>query len=169
MKSDNCRKVTFVVIGLILLISSCKNHSTSSQQKPDPAVLDGVHQMLDSIAVNVSEKGPVAWLNYFENTPDFFMATDGQLDFPNKDTAAIIINNKIVKQIMAIDLKWNNIHIDALSGTLAAIGADFHEVITDPNGNKLPVDGYFTGIAHRSVEGWQLRNLHWSIKKEKPE
>jgi hypothetical protein len=169
MKRENCRKISFVLIGLILLISSCKNHSDYlSQRKPDPAVQDGVHQMLDSIARNVSDKGPVAWLNYFENTPDFFMATDGQLDFPSRDTAAIIINNKIVKQIIAIELKWNNIHIDALSGTLAAIGADFHEDVTDTNGNNLPVNGYFTGIAHRSAEGWQLRNLHWSIKKEKP-
>lgn len=158
------------MVGLILFISSCNNHNDSlSKRKPDPAVQEGVHQMLDSIARNVTEKGPVAWLDYFENTPDFFMATDGQLDFPNKDTAAIIINNKIVKQIVAIELKWNNIHIDALSGTLAAIGADFHEDITDTNGNKFPVNGYFTGIAHRSVEGWKLRNLHWSIKKEKPD
>jgi hypothetical protein len=169
IRSLTGKKIILALIMLIFITSYCKNNNDSvSRTGQYSGVRDGVKQMMDSIARNVSEKGPVAWLQYFENTPDFFMASDGQLDFSNKDSASSLINNTIVKQIKKIDLNWNNIHIDGLSGTLAAIAADFHEDITDSNGYKSDVNGYFTGIAHRSVQGWQLRNLHWSIKKETP-
>ena len=165
MKELSTRTTLLVFIGLIFFISYCRNNKDSLTQIQGSSVKDGVQEMLDSIARNVSDKGPIAWLQYFENTPDFFMASDGQLDFPNKDSATSLINNTIVKQINKIELNWNNIRIDVLGGTLADIAADFHEEITESNGNKIPVDGYFTGLAHRSVQGWQLRNLHWSFKK----
>jgi hypothetical protein len=108
-------------------------------------------------------KGQVAWLRYFENTPEFFMASDGQLVFPNIDSATRFINNTLVKKINKIELHWSNIHIDPLSVMFAGMAASFHEDITDFTGKKISVDGYFTGIAQKTPHGWQLRNLHWSI------
>ncbi len=127
------------------------------------AVQDSVRQMADLIARDVSSEGPVAWLKYFENSPDFFMASAGQLVFPSKDSAISYVKNKLVTTIKKIDLRWNNLRIDPLTPRLAGISADFHEDIMGFDDRKMPVDGYFTGIAKQTSEGWQLRNAHWSI------
>jgi hypothetical protein len=118
--------------------------------------------MTESIAKNVSREGPVAWLRYFENAPDFFMASDGQLVFPNIDTAKSFINNVLIKTMPKIQLRWSNIRIDSLTNTFASISAVYHEDVTDGTGKTTPHDGYFTGIAHQTSQGWKLHNAHWS-------
>jgi hypothetical protein len=119
--------------------------------------------MIESIAKDVSHDGPIAWLQYFENTPNFFMAADGRLAFSNNDSAAQFIKNSLVKSVSKIELHWNNIRIDPLSGKLAGIGAEYHEDITYDTGKRLPYDGYFTALAEQTPQGWKLRNAHWSL------
>ena len=119
--------------------------------------------MVNSIPKDLSRKGPIAWLWYFENTPDFFMASNGQLEFPNFYTAKSIINSTLIKVISKIELRWTNIQIEALTHKFANISAIYHEDITDSTGKTIPYDGYFTAIAHQTSEGWKLHNAHWSI------
>ena len=128
-------------------------------------IKDSVEGMFDSIAKNVSASGPIAWLKYFENTPDFFMASDGQLALPNHDSAAVFIKNTLIKQISKIKLQWNNIRVDPMTAELASVGADWSETLTDFDGNAISQSGYFTAIAERTSQGWQLRNAHWSVMK----
>jgi hypothetical protein len=163
MKTASVRIVLFISITFIFYISSCCNDANSLTQSQYSIVKNDVTQMVESIAKNVSDKGPVAWLLYFENTPDFFMASEGQLQFPNIDTATSFINNTLVHNISKIELLWSNIRIDPLTRELANIGATFHEDIINIDGRKIPVDGYFTGIAHQTSLGWKLHNAHWSI------
>jgi hypothetical protein len=158
--------ILFILFITIILFSYCRNNNGSTKEIQDSYITKSVRQMLDSIAIDVSSDGPVAWLHYFENTPEFFMASDGQMNFQNNDSAKDLINNSIIKQIARIGLNWNNIRIDVLTGTYASIGSDFHEDIIYNAGNKSSVNGYFTALAHRSSRGWQLRNLHWSYKSE---
>ena len=143
-------------------ISSCKNNAESFTPQERSIVQDSVRLMADSIAKDISAKGPVIWLRYFENTPDFFMAADGQLAFPNFDTATNFINHTLIKIMPKIQLRWTNIRIDPLSTKLASFSAVYHEDITDPAGKTTAYDGYFTGIAHQTSQGWKLRNAHWS-------
>jgi len=121
--------------------------------------------MASNIARDVSAKGPSAWLNYFQDSPDFFMANDGRLTFHNYQSAKAFIQDTLVKSISKITLNWSHMRIDPLTSRLAAIGSDFHEDITFANGKPLPLDGYFSGIAIQTKTGWKLRNAHWSIKK----
>ena len=117
--------------------------------------------MVEMIAKDVTREGPVAWLRYFENTPGFFMASGGNLAFPDNDSATNFIKNDLVKIISKIELRWSNIRIDPLTPAFANVAANFHEDITDSTGKKM-TDGYFTGVAERAPQGWQLRNAHWS-------
>jgi len=94
-------------------------------------VKDNVQFMAVSITKDISHEGPIAWLGYFENTPDFFMVSDGQLVFPNIDSATNFINNTLIKVMPRIQLRWNNVRIDPLTINLASISAVFHEDITD--------------------------------------
>jgi hypothetical protein len=151
-----------ILIPLIVFVISCSNKTESLNAKQASEIQDSVQLMFESIARNVSREGSVAWLRHFENGPDFFMAADGQLVFPNIDTATNLINNVVVKSMPKIELRWSNIRIDPLAHKLASISAVYHEDITDPTGKMTPHDGYFTGIAHQTPQGWKLQNAHWS-------
>jgi hypothetical protein len=153
-----------VITGLLFcLIVSCGGNTETYTLNQFAMVRDSVRVMAESIANDVSREGPLAWLRYFENAPDFFMASEGRLVFPNNDSATNFIKNTLVKSISKIELHWNNIRIDPLTTRLAGISADFHEDITDYKGRKIAEDGYFTGIAEQTFQGWKLRNAHWSV------
>ena len=164
MKTELTRIKLFVLVGSILLISSCHNHTDSLTQAQSSIVRDSVQQMIESIAKAVSHEGPIAWIRYFENSPGFFMASEGQLAFTNKDSLANFLKNTYVKSIIKIELSWSHVRIDPFTSRVAGIAAIFHEDITDTSGRKSPTNGYFTGIAHQTSQGWQLQNAHWSIK-----
>ncbi len=40
-----------------------------------------------TVAHDVTQEGPPAWLKFFNTGPEFFMAVNGQLAFPNAATA----------------------------------------------------------------------------------
>ena len=147
---------------IFVFISSCSNKTESFTPKERLLVKDSVQFMVNSITKDLSHKGPIAWLTYFENTPDFFMASNGQLEFPNIDTAKSFVTNTLIKIIPKIELRWSNVQITALTNKFASISAIYHEDITDSSGKTTPYDGYFTAIAHQSSDGWKLHNAHWS-------
>ena len=169
MKTEFARVILFTLVGLILLISSCYNNTDSLTTVQRSIVMDSVQLMVDSIAKAISHDGPIAWIRYFENSPDFYMASEGQLAFTNNDSLANFLKTTYTKSVSKIELSWNHVRIDPFTSKIAAVAAIFHEDITDFAGRKTPSDGYFTGIAHQTSQGWQLQNAHWSIipiKKE---
>ncbi len=154
---------TLLFLATALLFSCRRSHAKLSKEQ-SALVKDSVSRMAVNIAADISKNGPRAWLNYFEDTPDFFMANEGQLVFKDYQSAKIFILNTLVKNIPVIKLRWANIRIDPFTPRLASIGADFHEDQVTSTGKKLSYDGYFTGIAHYDGHRWKLRNTHWSIK-----
>ena len=82
----SCKYPVFVGF-MFCFISSCNNNTQSFTPKERSLVQDSVQLMVESIAKDISNEGPVIWLKYFENVPEFLMASDGQLVFPNIDTA----------------------------------------------------------------------------------
>jgi SnoaL-like domain len=154
---------TVCSIMLILFLLACNSRSSSSDARQISTVRDSVGMMMESIAAGVSQQGPVAWLHYFEDTANFFMASEGRLVFANNDSARNFINHTLVKAISKIELQWHDIRIEPLTADYAQIAATFHEDITDATGKKIPADGYFTGLAHQVSAGWKLSNAHWSV------
>jgi len=160
----NSLKILFIV-PVIALIFACNHKHKQLSTERVSAVKTGVTKLTVDIAGAISTKGPAAWLDYFENSQDFFMASDGQIVFHNYTSAQKFIQDTLIKNISKIKLNWGNMRINVLSPRAASIGSDFHEDITMTAGNKLvPVDGYFTGVAVLDGNNWKLRNLHWSIK-----
>jgi len=151
----------------ICILASCKPGNAQLSAAESTQVKDSVTRLAANIAIDVSKIGPAAWLNYFEDSPDFFMANEGQLVFKDYQSAKSFILNTVVKNISVIKLKWDNIRVDALTPAIASIGADFHEDQVTSTGKTLTYDGYFTGIAHFNGHSWKLRNTHWSIKSSK--
>ena len=147
---------------MLVFIFSCKQDTKPLYEDSVSGVKDSVQQMMSFMAKDVTLKGPIAWLHYFEDTSAFFMASEGELAFPNYDSAQQVINRVLVKSIRKIDLHWSGIRINPLTATSASIAATFHENITDFEGRTSTVDGYFTAIANQTLQGWKLLNAHWS-------
>ena len=152
----------YLLLTIFVFAISCSNLEKSDISHENSFARDSVQVMMHSIVKDLSQKGPIAWLSYFEDTPEFFMVSNGGLEFPNIDTAKYFINHTLVKIIAGIELRWGNIRIDVLTNEWASVSALYHEDIRDSSCKTMPYDGYFTAIAHRTSEGWKLRNLHWS-------
>ena len=150
-------------LSILFFVTSCTQKSASISKQQADVVTDSVNTMMKYIAQDITTSGTAAWLKYFENSPAFFMASDGNLVFPSHDMAEYYINKNLKKSISKIGLQWGDIKIDPLTSQYANIAATFHEDITDESGASVPLNGFFTGIAHQSDGGWQLHNAHWSV------
>jgi hypothetical protein len=130
-----------------------------------PRIEDNIRVMIESIPKNLSAKGPVAWLDAFDDTAGFFMVSDGALVFPDYDSARSFITNTLVKTFAAVHLHWSNVRIEPYSDSVAGIAANFREeIIMNANAGKdIAQAGYFTGIARLTSRGWKLHNAHWSL------
>ena len=154
----------YVLIPVICLIASCEQAGKSLVTEQQIKVKTAVQHLTDSIAADITRDGPIAWLKYFNDSPDFFMIADGQMVFKDYTAADKFIKTTLIKTIAKIDLKWSDTRIDALAPGMAVIASGFHESITDRQGKTTPYDGYFTAMAQQTAGGWRLRNAHWSIK-----
>jgi len=154
--------IACVFIFTALYLSSCSKSAETLTPEERSIVRDSIVLMTSSIAKDLSNEGPAAWLKYFENAPGFFMVSDGQLVFPDIETAKKFIKTTLVKIMPKIELRWSNIQIEPLTLKLASISAVYSEDITDSAGKTTLHKGYFTAIAHQSTQGWKLHNAHWS-------
>ncbi len=150
----------FVIVAAI----SCNGNNGRLSAEGGKLVTDSSSNLMMHIARDISAKGPIAWVDYFEDAPGFFMASGGQLALKDHQSAVLFVKNTLVKTMPQIKLSWQNVRIDPINDDFSAIGADFHEDITLANGTTMPFGGYFTGVAHFDGKSWKLRNLHWSIK-----
>jgi hypothetical protein len=158
----NMYRIKIFFLGFIsCLLFACR------QGKVSPAITaeveDSVRAMSESIVKDLAAQGPSAWLRYFEQDSGFFMASEGQLVFPNYDSAAQFINHVLVNQIRKIELRWSYLHVTPVAPGFAFMAARFHEVLTDSSEKQIGENGYFTGLVHHNEQGWQLRNAHWSV------
>jgi hypothetical protein len=154
-----------VVILSAVLCAGCNRPRTSSSLTSDEAAAttNAVRAFATSVADDVTRRGPLAWSDHFENTPNFFMASNGQLVFANGEAAIRGIKD-VPKFIAHIELRWGDpMLVDPLAPTLAIIGAPYHEVQVDPSGHQIEENGYFTGLAELGPAGWKFRNAHWSV------
>jgi hypothetical protein len=161
--SERCMRTLILAIALTVSVPAILTPGMESTPDPTttPGVDLGVRAMANSIAKDLAHQGPVAWLHYFSRNPQFFMASDGHLVFPNRDSADAFIRI-LARRIVTINMTWSNIRVDSLDADHAIMGASYQEILRDTSGHLSPFVGYFTGLAERTPSGWEFRNLHWS-------
>lgn len=115
------------------------------------------------VASGVSQEGPTAWRKYFSESPEFFMASEGRLAFPNGASAIAAIPD-LARAIKQIELVWGKeLRVDPLTPELAVMATPYHEIRTGPTGDQISEAGYFTGTTEFKEGRWQFRNAHWSV------
>jgi len=155
-----------VTVSTLLLISASSFINRSFGQTEIMGVREGIHHMADSVVRDLHNDGPIAWLRYFSHSQSFFMASNGQLVFPNNDSADTFVH-KYAKQIIRVDLIWKDIRVDSLAPQLAVLAASYHEILTSSTGVQDTSSGYFTGVVEYTSTGWKFRNAHWSSNDSK--
>ena len=152
-------------------LASCNSRSAETWQPPplsarrEAAINVDVRAFAIAVAQDVTREGPAAWRKYFSESPAFFMAADGNLQFPDSATATAGIQ-ALTRTIQHIDLKWgDDLRVDPLAPNLAMIAAPYHEVILTTSGSQLDSRGFFTAVVEFRDGQWRFRNLHWSAAK----
>jgi hypothetical protein len=158
-----------IIIVSAVLSTGCTHARTSPALTVDPsATTNDVRTFAASVADDVTRRGPLAWRDQFADTPNFFMAADGQLVFANSDAATRGIKD-LPRSIAHIELRWGEpMLVDPLSPTLAMLAAPYHEVTVDNAGHRVESSGYFTGLVELGPAGWKFRNAHWSVATPTP-
>ena len=131
------------------------------------AVEASVREFMSKVQQDVTREGPLAWQKEFQDSPAFFMASEGQLAFANGQAAQQGVQGlpKIIKKIA---LRWDDMRVDVLTTDLAAVGASWQEVREDPQGHSTTQKGYFTGVVEQQNGTWQFRDVHWSAVPAEP-
>jgi hypothetical protein len=151
-----------VIAGAALLAAACA--PAAPRADGSAQALLSARQFALEVAAGVSRDGPSAWHRYFADTPEFFMVVNGQLAFADGAAAAKGID-ALPQLIQHIELKWgDDLRVDALSADFAVVAASYHEVLTDPKGERTASNGYFTAVAERHDGRWRFRDAHWSAR-----
>jgi hypothetical protein len=128
----------------------------------DAAIDESARTFMHTVAHDVTQEGPLAWLKFFDTGPGFFMAVNGQLAFPNAAAAKEGTQN-FARTINRIDLTWgNDLRVDPITAELAVVAASWREIQVDKAGHRIEEVGYFTGLVEYRDGHWRFRDAHWS-------
>lgn len=126
------------------------------------AIDESARTFMHTVAHDVTQEGPLAWLKFFNTGPEFFMAVNGQLAFPNAAAANEGTQN-FARTINRIELTWgDDLRIDPLPAELAVVAAPWREIQVDKAGHRTEYAGYFTGLVEYRDGRWRFRDAHWS-------
>lgn len=138
------------------------NHSHSVTPDGAASVDQAVRAFMQTVSHSVTQDGPLAWIKYFDESPAFFMAVNGQMAFPNT-AAAQEGTRKFAQTIRRIELKWgDDLRVDPLTSEFAVVAVSWREIQVDTAGHSVTETGYFTGLAQYREGLWQFRDAHWS-------
>jgi hypothetical protein len=142
--------------------------SQSLTPASDAAIDESARTFMHTVAHDVTQEGPLAWLKFFDTGPGFFMAVNGQLAFPNAAAAKEGTEN-FARTINHIDLTWgNDLRVDPLTAELSVVAASWREIQVDKAGHRIEDAGYFTGLAEHRDGHWRFRDAHWSAPISPP-
>ena len=145
-----------------VLCASGASPSHSAPPDGTASVDQAVRTFMQTVSHSVTQDGPMAWIKYFDASPAFFMAVNGQMAFPNSAAAQEGTRN-FAQTIRHIELNWgDDLRVDPLSNEFAVVAASWREIQVDTAGHSVTETGYFTGLVEYRDGRWQFRNAHWS-------
>lgn len=151
-----------LAVMLAVCISGAAGASHSRSVDASASVDQAVRAFMKTVSDSVTLGGPMAWIKYFEASPAFFMAVNGQMAFPNP-AAAQEGTRKFAQTIRHIELKWGeDLRVDPLTNEFAVVAVSWREIQVDTSGHSVTETGYFTGLAEYREGRWQFRDAHWS-------
>ena len=151
-----------VTLAACVLCAAGASHSHSVTPDGASSVDQAVRAFMQTVSHSVTQDGPTAWIKYFDASPAFFMAVNGQMAFPNA-AAAQEGTRTFAQTIRHIELKWgDDLRVDPLTNEFAVVAVSWREIQVDTAGHSVTETGYFTGLAEYRAGQWKFRDAHWS-------
>jgi len=151
-----------VTLAACVLGAAGASPSNSPTRDGATSVDQAVRAFMQTVSHSVTQDGPMAWIKYFDASPAFFMAVNGQIAFPNP-AAAQEGTRKFAQTIRHIELNWgDDLRVDPLTNEFAVVAVSWREIQLDTTGHSVTETGYFTGLVEYRKGQWQFRNAHWS-------
>ena len=144
-----------VMLAACVLCAAGASHSHSVTPDGASSVDQAVPAFMQTVSHSVTQDGPMAWVKYFDASPAFFMAFNGQMAFPNV-AAAQEGTRTFAQTICHIELKWGDLRVDPLENEFAVVAVSWREIQVDTVGHS------FTGLAEYREGQWKFRDAHWS-------
>ena len=116
---------------------------------------------LDQLCADLAERGPRAWIDHFSQSPEFRMASDGEVLFRTSLDLESAMNG-FAAQVERLELNFSDVRTVVLGTDSAHVSAAFDEILTYTSGEREEMRGHFTALAVREGEEWRLLNAHWS-------
>jgi len=149
-------------LAFILLVAGCAYPSPQDFDAERAATAEaGVRSFLDTLRADLSDRGPLAWLDHFDHGPEFFMASDGIELFPDYPTADSIVRG-FAPGLRSIRLDLDDLDVYPHDAGYAQFGSPYRETLVDTSGAEMSIRGYVTGTIVRAAGRWKVRSLHWS-------
>jgi hypothetical protein len=162
MRLNHACSIALLTLGASLARAAPPSPPVALSAADSSQVRQDVRSFMESVAHDVTREGPRAWSRYFDDSPAFFMAVNGQVVF-SSGMAAKEGMPKVAHMYRRIELNWgNDLRIDPLTHRLALVAVPWREVLTDSAGHVMNQTGFFTGIAEQRNGRWQFRDAHWS-------
>jgi hypothetical protein len=156
-------RIAQLALWAAILCSGCSSGPRQLTSTRTVEVDKEVRAFARDVARGVTQEGPTAWRRYFSESPEFFMAAEGRLAFPN-GASAIAALPDVARTIRQIDLQWGEeMRVDPLTPDLAVMATPYHEIRTNAAGDRVNEAGYFTATTEYRGGRWQFRNAHWSV------
>lgn len=168
-----------LILGSSLLLAAfgsagCSAHAAGSAESQAltpasaAAIDESARAFMRTVAHDVTQEGPLAWLKFFSTGPEFFMAVNGQLAFPNAAAAKDGTQN-FARTHSHIELTWgDDLRVDPLTAELAVVAASWREIQVDKAGHRTEETGFFTGLVEYREGHWRFRDAHWSAPMSPP-
>jgi hypothetical protein len=139
-------------------LAACHGTGTGTEVEAD------ARAALAAVPGDLARGGPLAWLDHFDDAPEFWMASEGELKFASYAEARAAME-AFGPTIAEMELVWSDVSIDVLTPDLAGFGAGYDELLVDTSGAETRFTGYVTGLLRRTPAGWRIAQLHWSMSK----
>lgn len=159
----------WILVVAVTLLSSCgsnplvSNESQTLTAAQFASVSKSARAFAFEVARDITKEGPSAWMKHFEDSPSFFMASEGRLVVADTASAATAIQEALLST-PHIELTWgSDLRVDPMTPGLAMLAASYREVQISKAGERREVAGFFTGVAERQEGRWRFRNAHWSV------
>jgi hypothetical protein len=81
MRPAHFARCCSIFLGIAVFTGFNARQSQSITSAHAVVVEQDVRQLMQSVARDVTQQGPLAWLKYFESGPSFFMGVNGQIAF----------------------------------------------------------------------------------------
>lgn len=146
----------------VLVVGGCRAAAPTPADVWNRATdLESARSLMESIPPTLAVAGPAGWLDIFEGSASFFMASDGAVTFGDADSLRTFLAS-FAPTVSAMTLEWGEMKIEPLAPGVTAVAASYTEEITMTDGGTDRFGGYVTGVARSSGGRWRVQHLHWS-------